>query len=645
MTTRTKTTKSALKLSSALKRFAKNERGNTLMMFGAAASVVVATGGAAVDISRRALAKEELAAAVDSGALAACRAWKVSSTTAEANAVKTEQEAQATKFMAANFDETRYSMELPVTTVTYPSTSGPGNSVAGQFRDQIKVKVESTGYVPTTLMKVAGVNSLRITAKSECSRAQGGVELTMALDNTGSMADPIGGTTKIVSLRSATSKMIELLYGNQETSNLVRINIIPYAMAVNIGRQVLDFDDATTADDNANMDFTGAPSGYQSKSDLTSFDPKSPSTLNNASNSKWYGCVIERETSENLGLNADGSAKTLDKNLGFSGSGYNYNDAFDIRDYPSNTVEPTTGKNSGKWKPMIQAYNAGQVRPSHSGYAPASTSGFDPYSTDLTLSNSVQESVTLSGSSNDRSRGGCPAPTVTWKDGLTKTQLKALVASTDYMRPANNTYSSIGMAWAVRLMSPQAPMMSQIQYLDRYSTDTSNNYMGWVKGILLMTDGEIVTSPPIETAEAYWSRGSSSTTQVNYNGYGFQQVGNKVKGYNQTLPNSYTSYYDLTLANSSIKDRMIVTHEQRMLMACLQARKPLGWDLSTNPYKDNDAIRVYTVFFGSVDSSKAQIYKDCSGKDGFFVNATNDAELNNAFSNIASDLQNLRLSL
>jgi hypothetical protein len=80
-------------------------------------------------------------------------------------------------------------------------------------------------------------------------------------------------------------------------------------------------------------------------------------------------------------------------------------------------------------------------------------------------------------------------------------------------------------------------------------------------------------------------------------------------------------------------------------MACKQARKPVGWDVPTNLHKDADAVRVYTVFFGSTSSSKAQIYRDCAGKDGFFINATNDSELNNAFSNIASDLQNLRLSL
>jgi Flp pilus assembly protein TadG len=624
MTTHAKTTKFSLKLSSALKRIGKNERGNTLMMFGAAASVVVMTGGAAVDISRRALAKEELASAVDAGALAACRAWKVSSSTTEANNVKTEQEDQAKKYIAANFDEVRYGMPLPTTAVTYPAVTGTA-SAAGAFRDQIRVMVTSNAEVPTTLMQVVGVQKLKISAKAECSRSQGGVELTMALDNTGSMDSNLAGVKKIVSLRSATSKMIELLYGNQETSNLVRINIIPYAMAVNIGRQVLDFDDPTTTDDNTNMDFSGAPANYQSKSSLAAFNPKSLSSVTIANNT-WYGCVIEKETNNDIGLNANGTSKTLDKNADVP------SDAFDVRDFASDTVDVPSGKNSGKWKPFIQMYNAGQTRPAHSGYNPQTLVGYDYYSTPFQLG----DVGNTTNNGNDRGRGGCPAPTVTWKEGLTKSQLKTLVSSADYMRPSNNTYSDLGMAWAVRMMSPSLPLKSDVQYLDRYSSDTSNPFMGWVKGILLMTDGEIYTTPPIDAGQF---------NNTSYTGYGWRQVGNKIKGYNQTLPGAYSSLNALNNDSNAINNRLINSHEQRLLMACKQARKPVGWDVASNPYKDADAIRVYTVFFGSTSSSKAQLYRDCAGKDGFFINATNDSELNNAFSNIASDLQNLRLSL
>ncbi len=622
MKTQISATKSALKLSSALKRLGADQRGNTMLMFAGAISIITMTGGAAIDISRRALAKEELAAAVDSGALAACRAWKVSSNNTQAETVKTEQERTARKFIEANFDQTRYDTALPTITVTYPETTGT-SSAAGQFRDQIKVLVTATGTVPTTLMKVIGINELKISTKSECSRAQGGVELTMVLDNTGSMASSLNGTVKMTALRNATNKMIELLYGNQETSNLVRVNIVPYSIAVNVGRQLLDFDDPSTNDDNVNIDFTGAPSGYASKTTLSPWNPASPSSTS-INDNQWYGCVIERETNDSIGLNSDGSKKALDKNADTPA------DAFDIRDYAANTIDTNIGINSGKWKPYIQKYNTGNTRGNHAGYVQNGSGAF--------VAGTVQGS---DNSANNSGRGGCPAPVVTYQDGLTKSQLKSLISSTNYMKANDNTYTDIGMSWAVKLMSPAQPLASQVQYADRYSTDTANPFMGWVKGIVVMTDGVITVTPPIDAGD-----------DLNYpiTGYGFRQTntsGNKIKGYNQTLPSSYSNYSNLTNAANTIADRLINAHEQRLLMACKQARKPVGWDVASNPYRDNDAVRVYSVFFGTSNelSSKGQIYKDCAGKDGFFINAQSEAELNNAFSNIAADLQNLRLSL
>ncbi len=622
MTTQISTTKSALKLSSALQRLGANERGNTMLMFAGAISIITMMGGAAVDISRRSLAKEELAAAVDSGALAACRAWKVSSNNTQAAAVKTEQERTARKFIEANFDQDRYGATLPAITVSYPEATGT-SSTAGQFRDQIKVLVTASGSVPTTLMKVIGVNELKISTKSECSRAQGGVELTMVLDNTGSMGSSLNGTVKMTALRSATNKMIELLYGNQETSNLVRVNIVPYSIAVNIGRQLLDFDDPSTNDDNVNIDFTGAPSGYTGKSSLASWNPASPSS-SSINDNQWYGCVVERDTNDSIGLNSDGSKKALDKNADVPA------DAFDVRDYAANTLDTNIGKNSGRWKPYIQKYNTGNTRENHPGYVKNSSGVFNI--------GMVQGS---DNSTNNNGRGGCPAPVVTYQDGLTKSQLKSLISSTNYMKANDNTYTDIGMSWAVKLMSPAQPLASAVQYADRYSTDTANPFMGWVKGIVVMTDGVITVTPPIDAGDDF-----------NYpiSGYGFRQTntsGNKIKGYNQTLPGSYSSGSALSTDASTIASNLVNAHEQRLLMACKQARKPVGWDVASNPYRDNDAIRVYSVFFGTSSelSSKGQIYKDCAGKDGFFINAQSEAELNNAFSNIAADLQNLRLSL
>jgi Flp pilus assembly protein TadG len=605
-----KNAKRTLSLSSALSRFQTDQRGNAIILVGFAMGIVVMSAGAAIDISQRSMAKEELSAAVDTAALAACRAWKLSSTNAETASVKTAQTAEANQYVSANFNQQRYSADAPKVEVTFPVVSN--SNTPGSFQDKIKVKVSASTTVPTTLMRVVGTENLPISATSECSRAQGGIELTMVLDNTGSMGSSLGGVTKITALRNATGKMLDMIYGSAETSNLVRVNIIPYAVSVNVGR-LLEANDLQ-ADPNE--------PGYN-QGNLEPFDPLNPSS-SSISNSKWYGCIVERDTDNGIGLTAGGSAATLDKDLTTPAH------AFDMSDVPVNTnVTSTingTTKNSGRWAPFIQKYNTGQTRASHS-----------VYNWDNSQGKYVQGTGTGSdGGSGAKNRGACSAPTVTWKQGLTRTQLKNLVVSANYMIPDGNTYSDVGMAWALRMTSPGAPFPSDIKYEDRYDTNTSNPFAGWVKGILMMTDGVISASDPV----------SRDYNQSPFTAYGFSQVGTALKDYNQALPSSASSN-TLDNLNNSIRGKLDTAHEQRLLMACKGARKPAGWDVASNPNRDNDAIRVYTVFFGSTSelAAKAQLYKDCAGKDGFFINAQNETQLNSAFSQIASDLQNLRLSL
>lgn len=603
-----KNAKHNLSLTSALSRMRTDERGNAIILVGFAMGIVVMSAGAAIDVGRRSLGKEELASAVDTAALAACRAWKLTNNATQLENVKTAQRAEAQKYVSANFNHERFNATEPLVEVTFPAVTN--SNTPGSFQDMIKVKVTASATVPTTLLQVAGTDSLGISAVSECSRAQGGIELTMVLDTTGSMSGNINGKSKIQSLRDATGKMLDLLYGSADTSNLVRINVIPYSVSVNVGR-LLNANDLETNPDDPSYNFAA----------LQSFDPLN-ATNTSVSNSKWYGCILERETRNDIGLTASGDAAVLNKNLDHP------TDAFDVRDIPVNTVDTITGKNSGRWKPFIQKYNTGQNRPQHTQYKKVGSS----YTRE-------QNSGTYGGNGN-RNRGGCSAPAVHYSQGLTKTNLKTLLADSDYMIPDGNTYSDVGMAWGVRMMSPQEPFSSPINYSDRYSTDTSNPYSGWVKGILMMTDGIIVASDPLQLNTGDPSDRSLMTA------YGFTQAGNSIKDYNQAMPTS-GSASTIEDLNNNISYKLRTAHEQRLLMSCKQARKPAGWDVPSNPNRENDAIRVYTIFFGSATelTSKAQIYKDCAGADGFFVNAQDDTQLNSAFSQIASDLQNLRLSL
>lgn len=67
------------------------------------------------------------------------------------------------------------------------------------------------------------------------------VEISMALDNTGSMAG-----TKITALKNAANNLVEIVFGSDATRENINISIIPYDTVVNIGPNHKDWMQATS---------------------------------------------------------------------------------------------------------------------------------------------------------------------------------------------------------------------------------------------------------------------------------------------------------------------------------------------------------------------------------------------------------------
>jgi Flp pilus assembly protein TadG len=603
------TSKRTLTGSSALSRLARNERGGTLIMFAAALGLVVTTAGAAVDIGRRSLAQEELASAVDAAALAACRAFRIDRPLATMQEIQTEE---ATAYLNANFNWARYDLTPQNPVVTFPTNTSVQNSTQ-QIQSTVKTRIQSTVELPTKFLGFIGFDNFVVRSVSECTRSQGGIELTMVLDTTGSMDSNLAGVKKITSLRRATVNMINLLFNSQETSNFIRVNILPYSQTVNVGRLIPAAQLETNPNDTSYV----------------------------ASNTNWLGCILERPTVGTIGFNSSGNSIT------------NYTDAnadapalaWDLRDVPGGVLDPLTSQIAPKWQPYLEYLNKGSVTRNENAYywrnsrwELTATMGAGGSPVKYTLPTKLDASG---------GRGGCPGSAEMWNGTQTRAQLAndssqtrtALVNrvnNSTWLKPGGYTYSDVGMMWGVRMMTNGAPFESAILPEDRFSLDTANPFQGWVKAILLMTDGVIDTGDPM-------AKGKSSTNTwdneaSNYTAYGFRMQGNTVVGSPRILPNTMN---DFSNVNDELYDQLINAHEHRLLVACRAARRPAGWT------REEDAIRVYTVFFGSSSevNSKRAIYTACAGRDGRFVNAQNEAELNETFSNIASDLQNLRLSL
>src|SRR5215210_7774649 len=105
----------ARRLSGWLARLARDQKGNTLAMVGAALLPLSAMIGSGVDMSRAYMAKHRLQAACDSAALAGRRAMVNDTLTSTVTS-------EATKFFNFNFPQGTYGTQSFTPSVTRPST-------------------------------------------------------------------------------------------------------------------------------------------------------------------------------------------------------------------------------------------------------------------------------------------------------------------------------------------------------------------------------------------------------------------------------------------------------------------------------------------------------------------------------------------
>jgi len=194
----------SLRSSTALARFARDRRGNVATIFALLAVPAFGVIGAAVDYREANRVRTQLQEAADAGALAGARALHLSDA-AVTDAVQ--------RYLAANLPR-----ELANT---------PFRVTIRDDRRTIVVTLNRT--VPTQILPVVGVRSFDVAASSEATYGNDRVEVALALDVTGSMANHIGA------LQQAARQLVEILFMGEQTSRNVSVSLVPYAAAVNIG--------------------------------------------------------------------------------------------------------------------------------------------------------------------------------------------------------------------------------------------------------------------------------------------------------------------------------------------------------------------------------------------------------------------------
>ena len=195
----------------SLSRYRRDRRGNVAPIFALAMLPIIALTGSAVDYSRANAARTEMQAALDATAL-----------TLSKEAVGMTQErlnTKATQYFTASFANLDAKGMTVVPVLTTPQ--------AGSFT----LTVTASGSVDLRFMGVFGQSSLPISSSAEVKWGIKKLELALALDNTGSMAQ----SGKMTALKLASHNLLTTLKNAAKKLGDVKVAIIPFDTTVKIG--------------------------------------------------------------------------------------------------------------------------------------------------------------------------------------------------------------------------------------------------------------------------------------------------------------------------------------------------------------------------------------------------------------------------
>jgi Flp pilus assembly protein TadG len=365
------------------KQFLNSRSGNVAMIYGLAMLPTMAAVGSAVDLTRAMVVKMRLGEALDAAGLA------VGGTVGLTNAQMTDK---AQKFFYANYPDS----ELGTVTSLTVSSSGYNNNV---------VTVAGTARVDTAFMGMFGINYLDIGVNVQVTRESKGLEIALALDNTGSMAD----NGKMPALKNATLELINILFGDQNSPARLKMSLVPFSQTVKV--------DTAQFNNSGWMDTTG-----QSSSARLNFDNNKYafSVWTSMKNSSWGGCLEARPN----GLEA------LD-------------------------TPPTAGDPDSRFVPYFEPDG-----PDSSAY-----SGYTTYLTDGVNGNQdtrLKRSAKYTNQAKTDPNKDCNLQKIL---PLTNNKV-TLQAYVNGMVTTGNTHVQLGASWGWRTLSPAAPYTEGAQYGD-----------------------------------------------------------------------------------------------------------------------------------------------------------------------------------
>jgi Flp pilus assembly protein TadG len=203
------------RLKSTASNFASDQSGQYAILFALCSGVIMISVGLSVDYTRIISARSQLTSALDAA---------VTSTARDITRGKVDKK-DATKmvqaFLEANLDGKRLTKDnVHLTDVSIDPVTSELSASARADVDMMFPVMNNPKVQPVNV-KIGALYSERK------------VEVSMVLDVTGSMGDPVGGSTKIVELKKAAKSAVKSFLENG--SDNTRVAITPYSYGVNVG--------------------------------------------------------------------------------------------------------------------------------------------------------------------------------------------------------------------------------------------------------------------------------------------------------------------------------------------------------------------------------------------------------------------------
>ena len=247
-----------------LSRFSRNDKGVAIVLFALAAIPMVAFIGMGTDTARAYLVKSRMSSALDAAGLAGGRRFFAST-----------RDSEIAMFFNANFPPGYMNSTV----------SGP-HIVVDELAEKLTLTAEA--QIPTTLMKVLGFQTLTVSAQTEITRQMQALDVVIAIDMSGSMASSNGATTRIGAARQAAKDLVDILYGNNGSNDLLNIGLVPWNAKVNVMLEGTTYNSSLTS--------TVPVAGFSNpltgagQSDVFQVN-NSPVPLLSAPPANWRGCV------------------------------------------------------------------------------------------------------------------------------------------------------------------------------------------------------------------------------------------------------------------------------------------------------------------------------------------------------------------